>query len=767
MAEVNGISKHEDTVSVSTTHLGKRKRRTVSPDPSISPSNLATSPLQAALQDVLRLLRKHDPTPSLLKYPLSSTSVDTPDAKRARLSRREPGSETIEDRITSGNYASFQALKEDVNSVKVAILDSLSDLSVNAKSRSSTLSESEAQEKLSKLVNVLETYDVGASKTLETGGADACEENLAKASTADLPSGEVLSLRSQVNGNPSVIFSGLQTSERLENDGDDAAPDSDEPGLPNGFEFMTFAPVEGEHPNQKQEKRTFEKVFPPPSRSKPLEFPRPARDQARSSVLQYGPQSTRTESNPRNKHDYKYERLPTGLWLTYGVAGIHSDQDRWRTHHGSGVSDFKTALGVNGVPTKNPFNEEAAFTSAYSSFAPTSDNSHSLVSDEERSRLWLHKYGEQKLSQIFRTKKSEDTDPEATDEPNDEDFADAVAHWEPTKLEDVYEDIFGPKQEDKDVDHLLAEVSEMIATLSAYKMNRDLPPLDKRPVTEPSSAEMEVFEMLRAQLSVLVSTLPPFAVAKLNGDQLEKLNISTKILVEAPDYPGTGQVDDYTLQRQRMAQQATSAASRTATTPQVRPGYGQSPATYSSQVRGYNSSVPATAAYGMRTSNYQTPTASRPSYSQTPYQPPNNLYGSRPSVQQFQRPTQNGYGNYGGTPAQTQTPSFAQRPSQPGYQQRAQDTAVANAGRSVSPQKPLVNGQTYSPRPYQTQQAQTPYAYQRQGSGTPATPIASAATPVGSGYGRDEGNRIQAGTEKSSSAALTQTQSAQTVEVSR
>ena len=57
MAEVNGISKHEDTVSVSTTHLGKRKR-TLSPEPSTPPENEKISSLQNTLQQLLQQLRK-------------------------------------------------------------------------------------------------------------------------------------------------------------------------------------------------------------------------------------------------------------------------------------------------------------------------------------------------------------------------------------------------------------------------------------------------------------------------------------------------------------------------------------------------------------------------------------------------------------------------------------------------------------------------------------------------------------------------------------
>lgn len=57
MAETNGITKSEDTTTASTSHLGKRKR-TPSPEASTSSPAAETSPLQAALENVLQLLRK-------------------------------------------------------------------------------------------------------------------------------------------------------------------------------------------------------------------------------------------------------------------------------------------------------------------------------------------------------------------------------------------------------------------------------------------------------------------------------------------------------------------------------------------------------------------------------------------------------------------------------------------------------------------------------------------------------------------------------------
>lgn len=71
MAEANGIDKYEDTVQVSISHLGKRKR-TLSPDPTNSPAKDRNAPLQTALQDVLRVLRKCVSFALLPSYPANA-----------------------------------------------------------------------------------------------------------------------------------------------------------------------------------------------------------------------------------------------------------------------------------------------------------------------------------------------------------------------------------------------------------------------------------------------------------------------------------------------------------------------------------------------------------------------------------------------------------------------------------------------------------------------------------------------------------------------
>ncbi|EXJ94700.1 hypothetical protein A1O1_03097 [Capronia coronata CBS 617.96] len=738
MAEENGVSQQDDTISVSTTHLGKRKR-TVSPDPAKSPTKVKDSPLQAALQEVLRTLRKHDSTPSLLNYPLPST-VEAHDPKRARLAKTDSQNDTIESRILAGTYSSFHALLEDLNTVKDAIIKDLSEPSTNGTTQTSSPPKPGISDRLTNMVKLVSMLDNEASKGSEAATTTPEGEDLAKTDLPGIRSRHVLSLRSQVNGGAHLLYSGLETGQLAEEVDVDTTPEVDGVTLPNGFELTDFADLGGDGKQQSQEKRLFGTVFRPSSRLKPLETPRPPKTTVRGGTLDFIPYWAQIEKDPRFPQDYRFARLPTGSWLSYGGSGTSEQHDQKRSRQLSVANDFKAALEGNDVQQRSNVNADALYASVYSSFAPCYDNSVSIYSEKERARHWYRKYGEQKLSRIFRVSGSVDSTEDAAtaEEEKLDNFEEAVANYEPVQEEEA----FPVQKEPEDVDDLLQQVSELLETLASYQKNRSLEPVVSGSVPKPTEPEIDMFEVLKSQLRILVSTLPPFAVAKLDGDQLEALNISTTLLVEPPDYPGTSQVEDHTLRRQKVPQQAPSAASRPTVTPQLRPNYGQAPVStggYNTQVRNYNA-VPATAGYGMRGS-YQTPTVPRPAYSQTPYQQSGNPYPSRPTIQQFQRPVQNGYGNYGGTPVQAQTPGFVQRPGQPGYQQRPQDNSMANVPRAASPQKPIVNGQLYAPRQYPGQQAQSPYPFQRQGSGTPGTP--GVLPQVGTPYGRYDGGAAQ------------------------
>ncbi|KAK5192685.1 hypothetical protein LTR92_007860 [Exophiala xenobiotica] len=750
MVEVNGVSKMEDAVSMSNSHLGKRKR-TTSPEPAIASKNTKSFPLQAVLKDALLLIRRHDTTPSLLKHPLPLSDTEGPETKRVRLAKIESAGETIEERVLAGVYKSFDELRKDVNVVGAAILGNLSSSGVNGNTALDTPSESGVREQLAKVMEVLSKCDVNTSKVASAITVKTEGEDLTKTLPVTQAPKHILSLRSHIalGKDSQPLFSGLELQPQ---DGD-----TDEPLLPYGINVTDFTSLGKEAPKPKPQKRAFSTVFQPSTRLKQLDPPRPASNRVvGSTTLEFAPYVDPNETNSQTKHHYKFTKLQTGKWLSYGSG---NDHDKIRQPHILGAIDYRTALAANGVQKGSKSTEESLFSSVYSSFAPTMDNGGFLIPEQDRNRHWWHKYGKQDFSKIFSSGESGESAAET--QPLEDDFADVVANFQPEEPEEDTK----PIKESQGSDEMLEEVSGLIETLSSYQRNRTLDAKPAAPQPKPTDAEFDVFEMLRDQLKILISSLPPFAVAKLDGDQLEALNISTKLLVEPPDYQGTGQVDDYTW-RLQMARQATSAPARTPGAQAIRPGYSQSQVTqpaYNAQARSYNASVPATAGYGARTANYQTPPVPRPTYSQTPVQATATPYTNRPTIQQFQRATQNGYANIGASATLAQSPGFAQRQSQPGYQPRVLDSTFATPGRSASPAKPVVNGQNYPSRQYPSQ-PQTPYAYQRQASGTPGTPN-TPATTAAAAYGRYTATPDRASTEASTNPATAAT--AQTVEASR
>jgi hypothetical protein len=388
---------------------------------------------------------------------------------------------------------------------------------------------------------------------------------------------------------------------------------------------------------------------------------------------------------------------------------------------------------------------KALFQAAYSSFAPTVDNSAAIIPENTRSQFWWGRAGRKRfnslLSSVLYPEPDLDGDFLARNQDSSpQEFEDVVQAFEPedNPFTEPTDGNSAAESIQRDTDDILTEISELLETLSSYQRIRNLA-LTPRPAapetpkattasTTPSNAEYDTYEMLRSQLILLVDSLPPFAVAKLNGDQLESLNVSTRLIIENYDYPGTMEADEQTLQKRRAVAAAAAAASRTAVAPAGRPGTYQTPSTTASYNRGayganaarqpyQQPSRPAYGTAGTPTQTYQTPRPSSSSSQRTnypqQYQPTTTpAYNQGPNVQQFQRPMQNGYGSYTGTPSQS---GYAQRPTQPGYQQRAQENAQHYA-RSASPQKTVTNGQQAYYPPRQQQPPQTGYSAQKTGS---------------------------------------------------
>jgi len=505
--------------------------------------------------------------------------------------------------------------------------------------------------------------------------------------------GEVMTVRSVVDGGaPKQLFTGL----RILPADDIKLEEIDVQKLPSGFDVVEAMAVDPSRTTSTKDGRTFGDVFKQIRNHKQLEPPRSSRG-TQSTQLRFE-KPFETSAN-FNKDDYRVAPLSAGFWLEYATTS--------------------SELGKQ-LPQRPRISKQdpiALFKASFSTFAPSEDNTYAVIPRSDRSRQWYKKYGPHAMHRIMA--------PEATSTvmyPEiDDDYQQVIDEYEPiVTITDT--ELPRPDSDDDEKD-ILDEISDLLQTLSSYQRIRDLERNRTYNVpVKPSGPEADTFELLRQQLGVLVAALPPVAVARLDGDQLKALNISTSILVHSPDIAGTGQPDEGTLQRQREALAQQVAMARPVNQAPVRNSYTSSApaASYATQNRTYSGSTaqtPSMPGYAQRNAQmYNTPRPNIPPaatpYAQTPsYQRPQQPFPGA-TIQQYQR-MQNGYGQT------VQTP-YQQRPAQAPFQVPGQIQNAIQSGRSASPAKPMVNGQTYTPQTVQQQTAQL----QRNSSSTP-TPSTS------------------------------------------
>ena len=531
--------------------------------------------------------------------------------------------------------------------------------------------------------------------------------------------------------------------------------------LPPGVSFSRIVPS-----GQQEAVHTIGEVFGAPRPLPPLQPPKQPSTQAKGNMLDfYHPELAETAKYRGNC--YFNTKLSAGHYLDYSNATPPSQsitKQRERAQSLAGKKPSTTELAMSEM--------ESLFRGAFSSFAPSKDDSSAVVPSGLAGRMWWQKSRSHSLQHMVEVEYYEDISSanvfKDTDEVVELDEAgvrEAIDNWDDNAVDPSLEDAMGTKKDeaDKEVDDILGEVTDLIETLASYQRIRNLtlPNSHNRqssdPVTgdmlatsgpQPSEDEQATYEVLKAQLALIIKTLPPYAVAKLNGDQLDDLLISSKVQVQTDQYNGVMEEDDAGVQARIRAQQQAAAQAA-----QARPN----------APRAASISTPYANQY-QQAGQYATPSRT-PSHPQqyfrnmgTPnYQQQRNV--SSP-VQQHQRPPQpnqytrpNGFPNqYATQLAKAQTPyghqnmpqyANQQRPPhsqmqqgtpntrynfQPGFQgtpaQSANHASFANGmpPRNMSPQMPQQrHQQQFSPSP-NMQQAQRfstsgqPNQHNRQGS---------------------------------------------------
>ncbi|KAJ8063769.1 hypothetical protein OCU04_007630 [Sclerotinia nivalis] len=803
MASTNGILSPPTQPHLDITLSAKRKRDDNIDQPALingisNESKIAiteepvTIDTQELVQDLIDVLKSHDPSPSILTRPLPEPTPSVePQAKRQK-SDGPTDSPTILSRASANRYLTIDEVLKDIDTAASDIIERLQ-LS-NGANRNQYIPVPAGQSELS--VKILafkkKAHELVRREKANTGlqakansnqviNSSSYLVNRNFGSNANAPvtaTSEDSKVVLTLYGNapqPKQLFSSLQIPMNF--DGESISQPLREAGLPNGITTTKIVPMQPTSlVDDKKRPQTLGELFPTPPNIHPLKPPKLSKSSLPTSIEGWHQPLV---ADPRS-NIYSKQPVTTGQWLDYSNTSSLSPE-RKRIRVASSNEDVEAELDSNEVDAAKL---DALFRSAYSGFAPTKDDSKAIAPENVLNKIWWQRVGEKRWGDIvgkaeglgdgYPTEPS--TDSLAFNDAEMEELEQAVKE-SPNASIDPNLMSTEPKvektAEEKDVEEVLQEISELLETLNSYQRNRHMSNATGRPAgvfgasettfmgtpSKPGDSEVSTYEILKSQLALMVAMLPPYAVAKLNSDQLAELSISTKIEVPLTDQKGVMEEDEMAA-RAKVA--AMSAASNTRpTTSSSLHRSSSSAALYGNQ---YSSSRPAPAPTGQHYATAQTPirpppsnlqrppatapvptsytqrTPSAPSYRPAAYPGPAYPHQFRtpgPAAPQYAQANGQQQQYQHNTPAASytrpptqpyqnipqSTPQAVRYPSQPPYaaqQQPIQNGAAypqaygngAHVGRQSSPQKPVYNQANHLSQP----QVRPPYS-------TPAPPI--------------------------------------------
>ncbi|KAF5623686.1 uncharacterized protein FTJAE_10545 [Fusarium tjaetaba] len=673
------------------------------------------------IKSFVEVLSSYDIGPSILKRPLPESPDDEQDEHRPKR-QKSTDLTTISEKAAANAYEDLDQVANDLVSALQAALKEIktkpADDEKQATNEELRAQISDFKEKAMQLLRREKAYPKTSADPL------AVEAKLPPSPQK----GELVLSLVAYAPQERRLFSSLPIS--------DEAKLRDVP-LPQGMSLTHVMPTT---PHERTQ--TLGDLFSSPKNLPPLQPPKQPKTQAKGNVLDfYRPELTDT-SKFRNA-SYFTTKLTAGCYLDYSNATPSSQtitKQRERAQSLAGKRPSTTELELHEM--------ESLFRGAFSSFAPCKDDSGAVVPSSVAGRMWWQQSGQRSFQNMIEIEyyggadSDEKAEKDETMDIDEKAIQEAIDNWDESVVDPSLEEALGTKRadEEKEVDEILEEVSDMIETLSSYQRirNLNLPNSQNRsssdpvngdmlatPGPTPSEGEQATYEMLKAQLALIIKTLPPYAVAKLNGDQLEDLLISTKVQVQTDKYKGVMEEDEAGVQARLRAQQQAAQAN-------ARPPPQRTPS-----VSGVS--------YGHHTPQTQYATPQRtPSMQQQQYYRPGPTPGftpaPRPMPAQPRPPQPNQYSRPNGYPAQYATqvakaqtpyghqnmPQYASQPRpqfgqmqaqqgtpnarfafQPGYpQQQAATPSQPNFGaytngqavpqRTMSPQ---VNRQAYSASP--------------------------------------------------------------------
>ncbi|KAI5204138.1 hypothetical protein E4T39_03800 [Aureobasidium subglaciale] len=743
------------TVNNSPTRI-KRKREE-------SESTQQAQPSTQLFQDLLDLLQENDPEPSVLQLPLPNASrlfqTDSSSIKRPKLTDHDDHN-TIASRLKNNLYLNLEEFDQDLD-------DALDTLFEPLKAKDPLKNGQRLNDKDMTSMQNLANFRILVKGCLQREQSKDTNMSLKKEEddlSSDTNAKTVLSLYGNAP-QPRQLFSSLPRP-----DTSVQAPglSIEELGLPNMLSATKVIPLSPDDAVvSRKANPTFADVFPPLNTLPPLNPPKPIRhSSSKSTAISWSlgelPKASR-------KAGYTLQPLTVGSWVGYGAnepkESVSAIKRRRRESLINGQDQSKST--EDSAPADIIAQENALFRAAYSSFAPTQDNSKALVSKETKDMVWWHRMGQRRFDEHFVLDPAlqdspfptdpEDSAKEATEEDTSvvlgaedlEAIQKAIDEFDEEDLKPNKLDVVSTiNEEEREVGQMLADISDLLKALSSHQRIRNsyIPTGSRNPTspspllsamvgtsTAPSAEENETYRALRSQLAQLIEKLPPYAVAKLDGEQFAALAVKKNIIIHNKEYRGTMEEDQLTRMIRSSAAQAAAAARQDTAqygrTPSVPSRSAHAPANYSSRtpaanyrsgaVQNYNAPATAPRAGASYPNTYNTSSNGRSTFSQTQY------YGQ-------QRPTY-------APQYSTQTPQPV-NPARTGY--NVPQTAFAGRTTASTFANGTPAGANYTPQNYgQTRptygSASTPVptqqAYQSRAQGYAATqpqPSSGRATPT-------------------------------------
>ncbi|KAF2177933.1 hypothetical protein K469DRAFT_676649 [Zopfia rhizophila CBS 207.26] len=586
---------------------GPAKRKRSDTEPAIQSNGASTEAatevpngtnhsLQTVLEDILAVLKSYDPRPSILSLPITTSIIRSTSGEAAtKRTKVTPcdGPTTITSLVQDGSYESLDELAKDVEIATDQILAPIDSSEISA-ARQLSLEETRLQtrvlafRKVSRNLILREEHrrarpsgkaDPADSDKQESNSASNNREQSVQINEEGPESRTVLTLYGSAQG-PRQLFSSLQQPTRVAplNRGATSGLDTSvgvmlplrESSLPNILSTTEVFPLPEGTDRGTKKVATFGEAFPAPANLPQLSPPKLAKQlTTRERTISFVPHDSLPKANRKSSYTYTTQNLSTGQWLGYGGVDMPKDPTSPTAKQKSrqrALSTGEAQLPPSEVTLAavQQAKEDALFRSAYSSFAPSRDDAAAIVPEETKNKVWWQKVGEKRFNDIFpidpvllgREEPFAATESSgASDEK--ESFKDAAENFTPIE-QDKFTESGNKTDLEKNTDEVLQEISELLETLASYQRirNLSLATNPRTPVIQnsslaslagspssPSAEEIDVYQMLKSQLTLMISQLPPYAVAKLNGDQLEELNISRTILIETQDHKGVLEED--------------------------------------------------------------------------------------------------------------------------------------------------------------------------------------------------------------------------------